>query len=95
MTVLLATASCKCINPDLNNSVPQAGALTERPGGEGWVQTKVGPICDTNTFSISGDRTVDKERVTDLREHREFEKEFEVKTRLVGERLLNRGTEVS
>lgn len=72
----------------------QAGAIGERPGGEGWVDTKPGPVCDTNTFSITGDRTVDKERVTDLREHKDFEKEFEVKTRLVGERPLERGTDV-
>ena len=72
----------------------QEGAIESRPGGEGWVQAKPGPVCDTNTFSITGDRTVDKERVTDLREHRDFEKEFEVKTRLVGERALDRGTDV-
>ena len=35
-----------------------------------------------------------QERVTNLREHREFEKEFEVKTQLTGERQLDRGAEV-
>ena len=36
-----------------------------------------------------------QERVTNLREHREFEKEFEVKTALTGERNLERGADVS
>ena len=36
-----------------------------------------------------------QERVTNLREHREFEKEFEVKTALTGERNLDRGADVS
>lgn len=35
-----------------------------------------------------------QERVTNLREHREFEKEFEVKTALTGERNLERGAAV-
>lgn len=35
-----------------------------------------------------------QERVTNLREHREFEKEFEVKTALTGERNLERGADV-
>lgn len=67
------------------------GAIAERPGGEGWVQGKAGPVCDSSTFEVTGDRTVDKERTTNLREHREFEKEFEVKTALTGERALERG----
>lgn len=67
------------------------GAVADRPGGEGWVQGKAGPICDSTTFEVTGDRTVDMERVTNLREHREFEKEFEVKTQLTGERNLERG----
>ena len=54
----------------------QAGATAQRPGGEGWVQGKAGPICDTTQFAVTGDITVDKERVTNLKEHREFEKEF-------------------
>lgn len=40
------------------------------------MQGKAGPICDTTQFSVTGDITVDKERVTNLKEHREFEKEF-------------------
>ncbi len=35
-----------------------------------------------------------QERVTNLREHREFEKEFEVKTALVGERALDEAAQV-
>jgi hypothetical protein len=70
------------------------GAVSQRPGGEGWVQGKAGPICDTTSFAVTGDITVDKERVTNLREHREFEKEFEVKTALVGERALDEAAQV-
>ncbi len=36
------------------------GAIADRPGGEGWVQGKAGPICDSTTFEVTGDRTVDK-----------------------------------
>ena len=36
--------------------------MNERPGGPGWVDTKPGPICDSNTFTITGDRPVDKVR---------------------------------
>jgi hypothetical protein len=67
------------------------GYLNERPGGEGWVQGKPGPVCDEKTFAVEGDRIVDKERVTALKEHREFEKEFEVKTRMEGTRLKGEG----
>lgn len=36
------------------------GAVADRPGGEGWVQGKAGPVCDSTTFEVTGDRTVDK-----------------------------------
>ncbi len=38
----------------------QEGAVSQRPGGEGWVQGKAGPICDTTSFAVTGDITVDK-----------------------------------
>ena len=42
------------------------GAVADRPGGEGWVQGKAGPICDSTTFEVTGDRTVDKVRTREL-----------------------------
>lgn len=69
------------------------GALSERPGGEGWVQGKKGPVCESTEFAVAGDRAVDKEHVTALKEHREFEKEFEINTKYAGEKNLGRTKE--
>jgi hypothetical protein len=69
------------------------GALSERPGGDGWVQGKKGPVCESTEFAVTGDRTVDKEHVTALKEHREFEKEFEINTKFEGEKALGRTKE--
>jgi hypothetical protein len=74
----------------IDRNLPK-GALDERPGGAGWVQGKPGPTCDEKTFGIQGDRTVDKEHTTALKEHRDFEKEFEINTREQGERQLGTG----
>jgi hypothetical protein len=43
-------------------SLLQKGALSERPGGEGWVQGKKGPVCESTEFAVAGDRAVDKVR---------------------------------
>jgi hypothetical protein len=69
------------------------GARSERPGGEGWVQGKKGPVCESTEFAVAGDRTVDKEHVTALKEHRNFEKEFEINTKLEGERAVGQTKE--
>jgi hypothetical protein len=64
---------------DIERHLPE-GAVGQRPGGEGWVQGKPGPVVDSATFEVGGERVVDKERLTQLREHRDVEKEFEVRT---------------
>jgi len=69
------------------------GALNERPGGEGWVQGKKGPVCESTEFAVGGDRAVDKEHVTALKEHRDFEKEFEINTKYEGEKALGKAKE--
>ena len=40
--------------------VLQKGGSETKPGGDGWVQTEAGPICETTNFEIIGDATVDK-----------------------------------
>lgn len=55
----------------------------------------MGSADDRGFAMILNEFSYAQERVTNLREHREFEKEFEVKTALTGERNLERGADVS
>lgn len=70
-------------------ALKQRSRLCEQAGQrEGaWVNGTPGPISERKTFAISGDRAVDKERVTQQKQHKEFEKEYEVVTHAKGERV--------